>query len=88
MAESTLNNVGLSNWIGNSPKNVAIKAKAFSSDLSALEKLRKTLRQRLLSSPLCDSQVFADNLTDAFQEIWRTWCDQINSESNKSDFNS
>ena len=76
VAESTLHNVGLSNWIASSPKNIAIKAKYFSSDLIALSKLRKNLRKRLLGSPLCDNQTFADNLTDTFQTIWKIWCDQ------------
>jgi protein O-GlcNAc transferase len=76
IAESTLHNAGLSNWIASSPKNVAVKAKIFSSDLSALAELRGTLRQRLLNSPLCDSQTFADNLTNAFREMWRIFCNQ------------
>ena len=78
VAESTLHNVGLSNWIARSPKDVAIKAKTFSSDLAALAKLRKTLRQRLLDSPLCDNQAFADNLTHAFREMWKSWCRKTN----------
>jgi predicted O-linked N-acetylglucosamine transferase (SPINDLY family) len=78
VAESTLHNVELSNWIARSPEDVAIKAKTFSSDLIALAELRKTLRQRLLDSPLCDSQAFADNLTNAFREMWRAWCRQAN----------
>ncbi len=78
VAESTLRNVGLSNWIASSPKDLITKAQMIASDPGALVVLRKTLRQRLLESPLCDSQTFANNLSNAFRGMWRTWCGQTN----------
>ena len=84
VAESTLHNIGLPNWIADNPEDVITKAKGFTSDLAVLSELRKSLRSRLLRSPLCDSEVFAQNLNNAFKEMWRIWCDQANRESNNA----
>ena len=60
--------------IENRAKNA--KAKAFSSDLVALDKIRQGLRPRVLASRLFDAKAFARDLEDAFQGMWRKWCEE------------
>jgi predicted O-linked N-acetylglucosamine transferase (SPINDLY family) len=52
------------------------KAAAFAGDLQALATLRAGLRERLLTSPLCDAPRFARNLEAAFRGMWQKWCEQ------------
>jgi protein O-GlcNAc transferase len=73
---SILHNVGLEHWIADTPRDYVKKAVAYSADLQALSTLRKGLRERFLSSPVCDASQFARNLEDAFQGMWRKWCTQ------------
>src|SRR5207244_2853194 len=55
---SHLSAVGLSQLIASSPSQYAAKAVSLAVDLTALESLRSTLRQRILKSPLCDVASF------------------------------
>jgi predicted O-linked N-acetylglucosamine transferase (SPINDLY family) len=36
--------------------------------------LRHTLRDRLLSSPVCDKLGFVRELESVYRDMWRTWC--------------
>ena len=44
------------------------------TDLDRLSKLRQSMRQRLLASPLMDHDGFARNLEAAYRRMWREWC--------------
>ncbi|WP_454690543.1 O-linked N-acetylglucosamine transferase family protein [Achromobacter aloeverae] len=48
---------------------------SLASDLDALAKLRGELRQKLLSSPVCDAARFAGNLANALRAIWQRYCE-------------
>jgi predicted O-linked N-acetylglucosamine transferase (SPINDLY family) len=50
-------------------------ARDLASDLDALANLRRTLRQQLSSSPLCNGRVFTDHLEDVLRKVWYDWCD-------------
>jgi protein O-GlcNAc transferase len=43
-------------------------------DLSRLAELRRSLRARMLASPLCDGPRFAKNMESALRAVWREWC--------------
>jgi len=45
------------------------------SDLSALARLRETLRERLTTSPLMDAPRFARHLEAEYRRAWRRWCE-------------
>ena len=41
-----------------------------------LKALKKGMRDRLISSPLCDARGFADAVEEAFGTMWKRWCDK------------
>ena len=74
IGESLLHNMDLGTWIADTPEDYVEKAMVFATDLAALSRLRKSLRNRLLESPICDADRFTRNLETAFREMWREWC--------------
>jgi predicted O-linked N-acetylglucosamine transferase (SPINDLY family) len=74
VGESLLTSAGLTDGIAADPEAFLAKAAALAADLAGLGSLRKTLRARLLASPLCDGRRFADNLTAAFEAMWQVRC--------------
>lgn len=74
MGESILRTIGLPEWVAMDEDDYVAKAVAFTTDLDALARVRRSLRERLLASPICDAPRFAGNLEAAFREMWRLWC--------------
>jgi protein O-GlcNAc transferase len=70
---SHLSNVGLTETIANNPDEYVETAVALANDLPRLAELRKGLRDRVASSPLCDGKRFADNLLRLLRDAWREW---------------
>lgn len=62
---SILRNLGLDEWIADNEDDFLERARRHAADLGALAALRAGLRQRLLSSPLCDAPRFAGHLLAA-----------------------
>ncbi|MBF0164200.1 MAG: tetratricopeptide repeat protein [Magnetococcales bacterium] len=73
--ESILSCVGLSEWIAEDCNAYVDKAVAFAADRTGLARLRSELRTRALQSPLFDHRRFAWNLTQAWRQMWRIWCE-------------
>jgi protein O-GlcNAc transferase len=71
---SVLTSMGLTDWIAASPEDYMRLAIQRASDGITLQHLRKTLRQRMLSSPLMDEVAFARSMEDAYRSVWRAWC--------------
>ncbi len=69
---SILRNVGLEGWIAKDPVDYVAKAVAHAQEPDALVALRKTLRERLASSPLCQPEVFATAFADLLARIGRS----------------
>jgi predicted O-linked N-acetylglucosamine transferase (SPINDLY family) len=72
---SILSTLGLSDWIGNSPREYVGIAERMVADPDALRFLREGLRARMLDSPLCDAGRFTRSLENAYRTMWRTWCE-------------
>jgi protein O-GlcNAc transferase len=68
--EGILHNIGLQDWIADNEDSYVELAVRHATDLSSLAKLRGELRQKLESSPLCDAKLFAQNLENAFKQMW------------------
>jgi len=66
---SHLTNVGLAEWIVDSPESYIETAASWAGDLDALAALRAGLRDRSRKSPLCDGPRFARNLEIALRRI-------------------
>jgi predicted O-linked N-acetylglucosamine transferase (SPINDLY family) len=75
MGESILANAGLMEWIAADEDDYVARAVAFAADLQGLSALRAGLRERLLSSPLCDAPRFARHFEAALRGMWRRWCE-------------
>jgi predicted O-linked N-acetylglucosamine transferase (SPINDLY family) len=72
---SLLRRIGLEFFAATTPQEYVNKACVLASQAESLNKIRTTLRSRMLSSPLCDAQGFAAQMEKAFREKWKQWCE-------------
>jgi predicted O-linked N-acetylglucosamine transferase (SPINDLY family) len=73
---SMLTSVGLPELIARTEDEYCEIALDLARDLEKLSRLRSSMRERMLSSPLTDSARFARHLESAYRTIWRAWCEQ------------
>ena len=69
-----LTRLEMQSFAAQSPEGYVEKAVALASDPEALTQLRKTMRQRLAASPLCNSKLIANDIENAYRRMWRRWC--------------
>jgi protein O-GlcNAc transferase len=74
MGVSTLSTLGLDELIAKSREEYVEKAVALARHPRHLGQLRASLRERVVTSPLCDGAAFARALEGNYREMWRTWC--------------
>jgi protein O-GlcNAc transferase len=67
---SILSNVGLTECIAADPDAYVAIARELAGDLSALARLRTSLRSRMEASPLMNARSFALDVEAAYQQIW------------------
>jgi protein O-GlcNAc transferase len=72
---SILNAVGLGEFVTSSVDRYIDTAAALAANLSRRLELRTGMRQRVLSSPLCDSRDMARAMGLALKEMWDRYCD-------------
>ena len=70
--ESINSNLGMQNWIARDYEEYISKAIKFSSDLNGLKKIRSTLRETALKSPVFDAVKFADNFSKMLWGMWKS----------------
>jgi predicted O-linked N-acetylglucosamine transferase (SPINDLY family) len=68
---SQLSNLRLPELVARTAEQYVQIVSELSNDLPRLSELRKTLRQRMLDSPLCDAARFARNIESAYRQMWR-----------------
>ncbi|HMD53205.1 MAG TPA: tetratricopeptide repeat protein, partial [Phycisphaerae bacterium] len=73
---SLLSNLGLHEWIAQTPQEYVDIAVQSAGDLPRLAELRRTLRSRMQASPLMDAISLARNVEAAYRDMWRKWCTQ------------
>ena len=71
---SLMEAMGMQSWIARSKDEYIQIAKQASQDRQKLQKTKGTLRQKMLHSPLCDSQAFAQKFGQALRKMWQQWC--------------
>jgi protein O-GlcNAc transferase len=71
---SQLSNLGLGELAGRNDEEFVNIATLLANDLPRLERLRRTLRDRMERSPLMDGKRFAKNLEAIYRQVWRKWC--------------
>ena len=65
---------GFSEGVAESADDLVKRAQELAGDFAALAELRKTLRQRLLDSRLCDALAFATDFYGALRAEWTALC--------------
>ena len=70
---SILSNVGLPELATNSEQEYFEKVLALANDPQQLASLRRSLRDRMMASPLMDAPKFASALQSMFREAWLKW---------------
>jgi predicted O-linked N-acetylglucosamine transferase (SPINDLY family) len=71
-----LSNLGLEHLIAHSGEQYVDLAAALIRDDGGRAALRRSLRDRLESSPIMDARRFARDLETAFRTVWRAWCER------------
>ena len=69
--ESINANLNMHDWIAKTYEEYVSKAIKFSSDIDLLSKIRKTLRETALQSPVFDSPRFAEHFSKMLWDMWR-----------------
>lgn len=70
---SLLSNVGLKQLIATSPEEYVRIASSLARDIPELEVMQRTLRERMLGSPLMDASRFTRDIENAYEAIWKDW---------------
>jgi predicted O-linked N-acetylglucosamine transferase (SPINDLY family) len=73
-AGSMLYHAGLGDFVVDTPKAYVAAARELAGDIERLRSLRRTLRERVATSPLCDAPAYARSIEIAYQDMWRKWC--------------
>ena len=73
-AASMLVRVGRPNWVALDERGYVDRAAEWSADLDGLAHLRRTLRQEVEASRLCDAGRAVRNLERVYRALWRRWC--------------
>jgi predicted O-linked N-acetylglucosamine transferase (SPINDLY family) len=73
---SLLSNIGLQEFIADSPEEYVRLAAGLAGDLPRLSDLRSTLRQRMEQSPLMDAPRFARDIESAYHAMWGRSCQE------------
>ncbi len=74
MTASALAKVGLKDLIATSAEEYVDIAIGLAADPERLAQLRRTLRDRLLRSPMCDGRRAVRYFERALHAVWRKWC--------------
>jgi len=70
-----LSNIGLERLVARSEEQYVERAAELIRDQGQLAELRRTLRERLESSPVMDAPKFARDFEATLKSAWRTWCE-------------
>ncbi len=73
---SQLTNLGLPEFIAHTREQFVQIAVSLSENTPRLAEVRRTLRPRMMASPLCDGPRFARSIESAFRAMWRQWCEK------------
>jgi protein O-GlcNAc transferase len=72
---SLLSNLRLGELAADDDERFVKIAMLWAEDLPRLAELRRTLRQRMLASPLTDGRRFTRNVETAYRAMWKAWCE-------------
>jgi predicted O-linked N-acetylglucosamine transferase (SPINDLY family) len=75
MVASVLSMAGLDAFIARSDEELIAIALSTAASTKSLATLRATLRQKVLSSKLCDAAAYMKTLESSYRAIWHKWCE-------------
>jgi predicted O-linked N-acetylglucosamine transferase (SPINDLY family) len=78
---SLMSTIGLSDWIADSPENLAGLLQRHTRDAARLAQLRAELPQKMRASALMDAAHFTRNLESIFREAWQRACAESGNRS-------
>jgi predicted O-linked N-acetylglucosamine transferase (SPINDLY family) len=70
---SLLTNVGVEELVARTGEEYVGKAAALAMDTDRVEMYRRTLRERMRGSALCDGKGLARRIEAAYREMWMKW---------------
>jgi len=71
---SLLQNIGLPELIAETPDQCVEIAVQLSKCPQLLKTYRRSIRSKMLKSPLCDGETFTKNLESLYEDIFSRWC--------------
>jgi predicted O-linked N-acetylglucosamine transferase (SPINDLY family) len=74
VSASLLTAIGMNDLVADTVEGYVEIAVALAGNPASLHELRRSLRSRMLASPLCDDAGFARKVEHAYRTMWRRWC--------------
>lgn len=78
VSASLLHHAGFSQWIARSTTDYKKIACDLAADPAQLDHIRRTLRPKLMASPLADAPQFSTDFARAMRNIWHKWLESSN----------
>jgi predicted O-linked N-acetylglucosamine transferase (SPINDLY family) len=72
---SLLRQAGLDTWVAQTPEEYVGAAAALAVDLQALVQRRRTLREQVAQSSLCDTAGRTGEIERIYRKLWQRWCE-------------
>ncbi|XVE61445.1 hypothetical protein DITRI_Ditri06bG0040600 [Diplodiscus trichospermus] len=82
---SLLSKVGLQHLIAKNEDEYVQLALNLASDVTALQKLRTSLRDLMSKSPVCDGQNFTSGLEATYRNMWRRYCKELPTKTSEAE---
>jgi protein O-GlcNAc transferase len=76
MTASVLTCLGLEDLIAETLEEYPRLAAALASNGARRAELRRSLRERMLASPLCGGTAFTRGLESVYRQMWGLWCER------------
>ncbi|MEE3051402.1 MAG: hypothetical protein VX535_07485, partial [Pseudomonadota bacterium] len=73
---SILHHAGLGDLTVDTPEAYVACARDLAGDFERLRELRKTLRERMATSPICNAPAHTCSVEAAYRDMWQKWCAQ------------
>lgn len=74
---SLLSAIDFEACIAETAEEYVLTAKLMAENRGILKTSRRTLRETIYNSPLCDNQAHARKLEEAFRATWKIRCEQL-----------
>jgi predicted O-linked N-acetylglucosamine transferase (SPINDLY family) len=83
-AYSILSSLGLPELVAETPAAYVDINLRLARDHAWRSRLRSSLRERLVGSPLMDADTFVADLESCYRGMWRSWCATVNAAQDET----